>query len=188
MTQGITIEMPRKMDDNIGLPDEFKAKKKKRYAIAYIALGSNLGDRLENIKKAIKEVAKQCRLLAKSSIYETEPKYIENQPIFLNAVIRIETILEPLDLLNFLLSIETKLGLDRKKKIKFGPRIIDLDILLYEDLEIETDRLTIPHPRMLERAFVIIPLYEICKEKWVKEALDMLPQKDKEEVRKFIIS
>ena len=156
-----------------------------KMSIVFIAIGSNLGDRSKNIENAIRQIAKQCRLLAKSYVYETEPKYVENQPKFLNVVIKIETRLEPLDLLNFLWDVETKIGLVRTKKIKFGPRVIDLDILLYGNIELETENLTIPHPRMLERAFVLIPLYDVCKEKWVKEALDKLPEKDKEEVKRI---
>lgn len=185
MTQTITLETPRKFNEFEYLEDTAKVRKK-NYVTVFIAIGTNLGDRLRNIENAISEIAAQCRLLAKSYIYETEPKYLENQPKFLNAVIRVETKLEPLDLLNFLLNVESKLGLDRTKKIKFGPRIIDLDILLYGKHEIQTEQLTVPHPSMLERAFVLIPLYDVCKERWVKEALDKLWEKDKEGVRKIV--
>jgi len=152
---------------------------------SFICIGTNLGDLLKNIENAISEIAKQCKILSRSSIYETEPWGVTDQPNFLNAVIKVETKLEPLELLDFLLNIEAKLGLDRTKKQKWGPRIIDLDILLYNKRELQSDRLTIPHPRMKERAFVLIPLYEIHKERWVKEALDKLSEKDKEGVRKI---
>ncbi len=160
-------------------------------SIVFIALGSNIGDRLENIQKAIETIKQQCTLLSKSSIYETEPWGVKDQPKFLNAVIKIETTLQPLELLDFLLNIEVRMGRNRPKletrnwKPRWGPRTIDLDILLYNHLELGSDRLTIPHPRIKERAFVLIPLYEICKEKWVKEAIDKLDKKEKDGVHLF---
>ena len=155
-------------------------------SIVFLALGSNLGNRLKNIENSISEISKQCKISAKSSIYETEPWGVANQPNFLNAVIKVETKLEPKALLDFLLNIEAKLGRNRAIEQRWGPRIIDLDILIYDKREIQTEQLTIPHPRMLERAFVLIPLYNVCKEKWVKEALDKLPQQDKDGIRKII--
>ena len=156
--------------------------------IVFIALGTNLGNRLENIQQAIETIQQQCMILSQSSIYETEPWGVKNQPQFLNAVIRIETKLEPPELLNFLLNIETRMGRNRSKEQKNGPRVIDLDILLYNHLELQSEQLTIPHPRMKERAFVLIPLYEICKENWIKEALLKISDIDKRGVQFLIDS
>ena len=129
-------------------------------SIAYIALGSNLGNREENILKSIDLLkSKQIETTKRSSIIETEPVGLKEQPKFLNCVIKIETELPPIDLLNTTKEIEKNLG--RIKTIINGPRIIDLDILLYDDIIINTDELTIPHPRIMERSFVLDPLNEI---------------------------
>src|SRR5512135_1382760 len=128
--------------------------------LVYISLGSNLGDRALNLTNAISALAPKVQSLLQSSIYETEPWGYADQPSFLNQVIRAETILGPLDLLEFMKEIEVKLG--RKETFRFGPRLIDLDILFYDDLILDTPRLTIPHPRITERAFVLIPLAEIA--------------------------
>ena len=150
----------------------------------FIALGSNLGDRLKNIENAKTEIEKKCKISAKSSIYETEPWGVTDQPKFLNAVIKMETNLEPNELLDFLLNTESKIGRERTKEQKWGPRVIDLDILLYGKRKIQSERLKIPHERMEERAFVLIPLYEIHKERLVKAALDKLKEEDKKGVKK----
>ena len=130
---------------------------------AFLSLGSNMGDRLEYLSKAIDKIAQiqGCNILNKSSIYETEPWGYENQEAFLNLCISIETSLSPYELLESLQTIE--LELDRVRKIHWGPRTIDIDILLFDDIICEDDKLTIPHPRMRERAFVLIPLYDIEK-------------------------
>lgn len=154
--------------------------------LAFISLGSNIGDRLKNIENALSGISTQCRILANSSIYESEPWGVKDQPKFLNAVIKVETRLEPLELLDFLLNIEARLGRARKKEIRFGPRAIDLDILVYDGLEIQSERLAIPHPRMKERAFVLIPLYEIAGDKRIKAALDRIGEKEKKGVRKIV--
>jgi 2-amino-4-hydroxy-6-hydroxymethyldihydropteridine diphosphokinase len=130
--------------------------------IVYISLGSNLGDRIRNLNNAITCLAPKVRTLLKSSIYETEPWGYTDQPSFLNQVIKGETEQEPMDLLVFLKDIEVRLG--RKETFRFGPRLIDLDILFYDDLVLDTPQLTIPHPRITERAFVIVPLAEISPE------------------------
>lgn len=129
--------------------------------IAYIALGTNIGDRLKNIKLALFHLNNEqgIKIKAMSSIYETDPVGYEEQDPFLNMVIEVKTSLTPQQLLNICLSIEKTLG--RKRIIRWGPRTIDLDILLYNDENMETENLTIPHPRMHERAFVLIPLLEI---------------------------
>ena len=130
---------------------------------AFLSLGSNMGDRLEYLSKAIDKIAKiqGCNILNKSRVYETEPWGYENQEAFLNLCISIETSLSPYELLESLQTIE--LELDRVRKIHWGPRTIDIDILLFDDIICEDDKLTIPHPRMSERAFVLIPLYDIEK-------------------------
>lgn len=130
---------------------------------AFLSLGSNMGDRLEYLSKAIDKIAEiqGCNILYKSRVYETEPWGYENQEAFLNLCISIETSLSPYELLESLQTIE--LELDRVRKIHWGPRTIDIDILLFDDIICEDDKLTIPHPRMRERAFVLIPLYDIEK-------------------------
>jgi 2-amino-4-hydroxy-6-hydroxymethyldihydropteridine diphosphokinase len=130
-------------------------------AIAYIGLGSNLGDRAENLKNAIKEISSLPRVAVfrKSTVTETEPVDYRDQPRFLNQVIIIETALAPLDLLAALKNTEQELG--REKSIPKGPRSIDLDILLYDDMILETEELTIPHPEITNRRFVIDHLVEL---------------------------
>lgn len=129
-------------------------------AIVYIALGSNLGDRAGNITKAIGLLREKGSTLLKSStMIETEPVGGPPQDKFLNAVIKIKTDCSPDELLSRCLSIEQKLG--RVRTIPNGPRTVDLDILLYDDLTVNTPQLTIPHPRMWERDFVLEPLKEI---------------------------
>lgn len=127
----------------------------------YLSLGSNLGNREENLKKAIHLISQNedIKINRISSIYETEPIGFKEQDWFLNMVIEIETGLEPHVLLNYILNVERNMG--RVREIKWGPRIIDIDILLYDDIEIKDRDLQIPHPRMLDRAFVLIPLVEI---------------------------
>jgi 2-amino-4-hydroxy-6-hydroxymethyldihydropteridine diphosphokinase len=129
-------------------------------ASIFLSLGSNLGDRVANLQHAIEELAPQVSLVAQSPIYETEPWGYSDQPLFLNQVIKASTELEPFDLLAFLKTTEVKLG--RVETFRFGPRLIDLDILLYNELVLATPTLTIPHTRMAERAFIIIPLADIA--------------------------
>jgi 2-amino-4-hydroxy-6-hydroxymethyldihydropteridine diphosphokinase len=126
----------------------------------YLSLGSNLGDRLANLRKACDEIEPKIHLIDQSPIYETEPWGYSDQPLFLNQVIKAETDLEPFDLLAFLKDTEVHIG--RRETFRFGPRLIDLDILFYDDLSMETPCLTIPHPRMKERAFIIMPLADIA--------------------------
>ncbi len=125
----------------------------------FIALGTNLADRRKNLKTALKEIEKIAVIVKKSSVYETKPMGYTPQDDFLNMVIQIKTNLSPQKLLTELKNTENKMG--RTKTIKNGPRIIDLDILIYGDKKIRTKNLTIPHPRMNERQFVLIPLNEI---------------------------
>ncbi len=129
--------------------------------LAYLGIGSNLGDKIEQCRKAISEVLaiQGHRLLAQSSFYKTQPMGYLDQDWFINGVIQIETDLEPLELLRKLKEIESKMG--RKEAFRWGPRVIDLDLLLYDDLEMKTDELEIPHPQLTRRQFVLIPLVEI---------------------------
>ncbi|MDQ0216173.1 2-amino-4-hydroxy-6-hydroxymethyldihydropteridine diphosphokinase [Oikeobacillus pervagus] len=129
--------------------------------IAYLSLGTNLGDRILYFKKAVERISQEENILIKasSSIYETDPVGFVNQGKFLNIVLKIETDLTAGDLLDVCMEIEKELG--RIRYFKWGPRTIDLDILMYNQENIETERLIIPHPRMHERAFVLIPLLEI---------------------------
>jgi 2-amino-4-hydroxy-6-hydroxymethyldihydropteridine diphosphokinase len=128
---------------------------------AFIALGSNVGNRYDNITNAIKKLKSYpgIELVNYSSIYETDPVGYEDQDLFLNMVIEIRTALSAMELLE--LCLKTELDLGRKREVKWGPRTIDLDILLYNQENIETKKLIVPHPRMFERAFVMIPLLEI---------------------------
>jgi 2-amino-4-hydroxy-6-hydroxymethyldihydropteridine diphosphokinase len=128
---------------------------------AYIALGSNMENRYDYLLEAIEQVEKhpKIRLVNFSSIYETDPVGYEDQDQFLNMVIQVDTDLDAHELLETCLNIESQLG--RKREIRWGPRTIDLDILLFNQENIESENLIIPHPRMRERAFVIIPLLEI---------------------------
>lgn len=129
---------------------------------AYLGLGSNVGDKKANLEKAIQllEDNKSVIVIKKSSYYETEPVGYKEQDWFLNMVVEIETSFEPEDLLEYCQWIEKELK--RKRIVRWGPRTIDVDILVYEDYESNDEMLTIPHPRICERAFVMIPLHEIA--------------------------
>ncbi len=131
---------------------------------AWIALGSNLGDRLGYIKKALALIAELPDTEVKdvSSIYDTAPVGKADQPHFLNAAAELSTKLEALELLHALLTIEDRCG--RMRRDQWGPRTVDLDLLLFDDVQIKTDVLTVPHPRMTERPFVMVPLAEIAPE------------------------
>ncbi len=129
-------------------------------SVAYLGIGSNLGNREEIIKSALHFLKLEpIQILKKSTLIETDPVGGPPQGKYLNGVIKIETSLDVTQLLNLCLSIEKKSG--RIRSIKNGPRPLDLDILLFDNLEIDTKKLTIPHPRMLERDFVMNPLAEI---------------------------
>jgi 2-amino-4-hydroxy-6-hydroxymethyldihydropteridine diphosphokinase len=126
----------------------------------YIALGTNLGDRRDNLQAALKAMPPEVKILRRSSIYETPPWGIVEQPSFFNQVVEAETGLPPEDLLVFLKQLEIRLG--RQPAERYGPRLIDLDILFYGDLVLESDLLSIPHPRLRGRAFVLVPLDELA--------------------------
>lgn len=128
--------------------------------IAFIGIGSNLGNRIENCVKGVEEISTFSKIIVVSSFYETEPVDKEDQSDFINCMIKIETAHSPFELLTILNYCENKIG--RKQVEKWGPRIIDLDIIFYDDLIIETNDLTIPHPRSHLRRFVLEPFSEIA--------------------------
>jgi len=126
----------------------------------FIALGSNLEDKIGNCRKALDEIGNFAEIVRISSLYETEPVGNEDQPNFINSVVEINTDLSPHELLTHLKSIEDKLG--RVRGEKWGPRVIDLDIIFYDDLVMKYDDLIIPHPRAHLRRFVLEPICEIA--------------------------
>jgi 2-amino-4-hydroxy-6-hydroxymethyldihydropteridine diphosphokinase len=130
---------------------------------AYIALGSNLGDRELNLLRAVAEIGRlrDCRVTGLSPFYETSPVGVTEQPLFYNAVLRLTTGHTPRELLEQLLQIETTI-FGRTRTIHWGPRSIDLDLLLHGDARISEEGLTLPHPRMAERRFVLQPLHDIA--------------------------
>lgn len=155
---------------------------------AYLGLGSNIGDRISSIRDAISRLAEldDIRIEAISSLYETEPAGYIDQPDFINCVVKIETGYNPYQLLDAVHNIENSMG--RIRNIRWGPRIIDIDILLFGNTRIKTDDLEIPHPRMLERSFVMVPLLEIA-DRSVLEGIGVSPDcsylADGETIRKL---
>ena len=130
-------------------------------SVSYIGIGSNLGIRQENCFRAIEILEKRgIKVQKKSSLYETEPWGVKDQPRFINMVVQIETTLEPNDLLRVLKDIEKEIG--RQDSFRWGPRMIDLDILLFNALVLNEKDLQIPHPYLHEREFVLRPLSEIA--------------------------
>lgn len=129
-------------------------------ATVYLALGSNLGDRRANLVEALGQLRQKVLVEEMSSIYETAPQYVNEQPRFYNMALKGRTQLEPHELLRFLKNIERRMG--RENHVRYGPRPIDLDILLYGSLQLDEPELTVPHARMKERAFVLAPLAEIA--------------------------
>lgn len=151
--------------------------------IAYLSLGSNLGDREENLKKAVDRLDKAEGIVVKkvSPLYETQPVGYVEQGMFLNIAVEIETNLDPYGLLKCIDFIEH--DLKRERTIRWGPRTIDIDILIYGDIKINDDLLQIPHPRMWERAFVLIPLCDVNPHikkgnQYISELIKNLPDKD----------
>jgi 2-amino-4-hydroxy-6-hydroxymethyldihydropteridine diphosphokinase len=128
--------------------------------IAYLSLGSNLGDRAANLNAAIAQLGAAGRVRAKSALYETQPVDVPDQPWFLNCVIQLETDFTPTELLNFALRIESTMG--RLRMREKGARNIDIDIILFGDRVMDEPGLKIPHPAMHERRFVLEPLVEIA--------------------------
>ena len=128
--------------------------------IVYLALGSNLGDRHENLKQAVASLTPQMDVKAKSHVYETPPWGYEDQPRFLNQVLKTQTYLQPEQLLKHIKRLEVALG--RKATFPNGPREIDIDVLMYDELVLNTSILTLPHPHMHERGFVLLPMMDIA--------------------------
>jgi 2-amino-4-hydroxy-6-hydroxymethyldihydropteridine diphosphokinase len=130
---------------------------------AYLSLGSNMGEREDRLRQAIELLERgNIAVIKRSSVYETAPQDVPDQPWFLNMALACRTTLLPLQLLNLLLRIEREIGRVRRAEMRRGPRPIDLDLLLFGDAVIQLPRLTVPHPRMLQRRFVLEPLLEIA--------------------------
>ena len=156
--------------------------------VIYLALGTNLGDRSANLKQAIAALTPQMEVKAKSSVYETPPWGFEDQPKFLNQVIKAKTYLDPEPLLKHLKRLEVALG--RKESFLNGPRLIDIDLLFYNNLVVDKPSLVIPHPRLHERGFVLLPLMDLApdlvhpvKKKSVREMLALC---NVEGIEKFV--
>jgi 2-amino-4-hydroxy-6-hydroxymethyldihydropteridine diphosphokinase len=146
----------------------------------YLSLGSNVGDREDHLRGAITRLESIARVISVSSFYETEPMEVTNQPWFLNCAVKVETTKMPKQLMAAVLEIEQEMG--RLRTMKKGPRAIDIDILFFGDAVVDSPEVTIPHPAMHERRFVLEPLAEIAPEarhpvfkRTVSEMLDVLP-------------
>ncbi|MCA9973124.1 MAG: 2-amino-4-hydroxy-6-hydroxymethyldihydropteridine diphosphokinase [Anaerolineales bacterium] len=126
----------------------------------YLSLGSNLGDRLRNLQRAVEALARCCRVTAVSAVYETPPWGETAQPAFLNLCLAAQTSHTPHSLLTYLKYLEQSLG--RRTTYRWGPRLIDIDILFFDDLVLSEPSLTIPHPCIQQRAFVLVPLVDIA--------------------------
>ena len=128
----------------------------------YLTLGSNLGDRRANLKEALRLLGESLEVASVSLVYDTEPVGVREQPRFLNLVCRVNTDISPMQLLSLIKGIESSIG--RDLSLRNAPRVIDIDIILYGDTIMESLELIIPHPRMRERAFVLVPFAEIAPE------------------------
>lgn len=139
----------------------------------YLSLGTNLGDREQHLKAAIDLLKQKEGIFIKtiSPIYETAPVGYVDQPSFLNIVVYAQTTMTPFELLKACQSVENELG--RVRTIRWGPRTIDLDILLYNNDNIESENLIIPHPRMFERAFVLVPLMDVAKKPFTEKLMQV---------------
>jgi 2-amino-4-hydroxy-6-hydroxymethyldihydropteridine diphosphokinase len=153
----------------------------------FLGLGTNLGDREANLRTAKGKLSSQVKIVKESPIYVTPPWGYEDQPDFLNQVIQVTTRLEPTQLLDYLKGIEDEMG--RKATFRYGPRLIDLDILFYGQRVIREESLQIPHPRLHERAFVLVPLHDIAPDfvhPVLRETIrDLLSKVDVEGVRRL---
>ena len=128
--------------------------------IVYLALGSNMGNRLANLKNAVSQLARQMKVKKQSPVYETPPWGFADQDAFLNQVVKVETDLKPEALLSHLKRLEAAMG--RVPSFENGPRLIDIDILFFDDMVMDTPSLVLPHPRLHERAFVLVPLAHLA--------------------------
>ena len=153
----------------------------------YLALGTNLGDRAENLRKAMDALGEFFEVIAVSPVYETEPVYHLDQPRFYNQCCRATTTLSSQDALAHLKQTESQLG--RTAGERFGPRLIDLDLLFFDDLVLETAELTVPHPLLHERAFVLVPLNDVATEVYhptlgmtIGQLLGQLPEAERRKV------
>jgi 2-amino-4-hydroxy-6-hydroxymethyldihydropteridine diphosphokinase len=137
---------------------------------AFIALGSNLNDPASQVTRAFQAIDKlpKTKLVKTSSLYQSAPVGYENQPDFINAAVEVSTDLNPLQLLKQLLKIEQAFG--RERTFANAPRVLDLDLLLFDDISMQTAALTLPHPRMHERSFVLLPLAEIAPDLMLPKA------------------
>lgn len=152
------------------------------HKVVYLSLGSNVGDRAANLQQAITRLGELGKVVAISSFYETEPVEFTAQPWFLNCAVKLDTKKMPKQLLAGVLDLEQQMGRRRRREQKKGPRTIDIDILLFSNSIIETKGLTVPHPAMHERRFVLEPMAEIAPEvrhpvfkKTIRELRDALP-------------
>jgi 2-amino-4-hydroxy-6-hydroxymethyldihydropteridine diphosphokinase len=153
-----------------------------------IGIGANLGDPRVTVRDAIERLAAEGTLVAASSLYETRPWGVEDQPDFVNAAVRLRSDRDPLSLLQRLKALEVEMG--RRPGLRWGPRVVDLDILLAEGTVLVTERLTVPHPRIAERAFVLVPLAEIGPElvhpvlhRPLADLLSALPESERSAVK-----
>jgi len=152
-------------------------------ATLYLGLGTNLGDKAENLRNAIRALAPRITVEEVSPVYETVPLHVTDQPHFYNLALRGTTSLTPAETLSCLKGIERVLG--RAEGERYGPRLIDLDLLFYDDAMLETEELTVPHPRIAERVFVLAPLADLAPDlvhpeskKSVRVMLDAIPERE----------
>lgn len=140
----------------------------------YLGLGSNLGDRKVNLRRALKMLPPRVQVAERSPVYETEPMYLSDQPLFYNMVVRARTELSPVELLQHVKKVEKSMG--RARESHNQPRVIDIDILFYNDKIIETEELEVPHPKISERAFVLAPMSDIAP-KFIHPVLNISVEK-----------
>lgn len=144
----------------------------------YLSIGTNIGEREDNLRRAVRLLAEQVTIETVSAVYETAAVGFTDQADFLNIAVHVKTALSPLAMLDVCQAIENELG--RVRTVRWGPRVIDLDILLYNNENMNTERLILPHPRMYERAFVLIPLFDVVatQSEQLTKARDIVMQMD----------